>query len=446
MSISLRDFSLGDPRIKQSLRKIGSKTPTVGADRGDPPVISCHQALSFSNSHALMAGEWNEENWFDLADYADVDMDADFDYEPSVDSSDGIAASGDLSADPGDHATDGVEEGSLSPTTIRPVEESTSSKDKGQSDHKQDCTQADSQHDESFSSKCSSPLKAVRLGEASSGSHNSGASPASGGPLPPANSAEEGIKHAFSTNSTIPSQVTPADGDGYNPEFPFLEGFTPSRQMVSLDYSSSGESSSACGDHQREVFVLPSDKNHSPGDRAEDAPRRSHTAPTRGNGKGTAGDEQNQHSDEREGDPRHTRAPLRQSQESDEEDLETTRWKRVAAQRSLPGRAQYQSKEAQELQHINDLLENPTRELARAPGYDLFAEEIAQRLRSTMARLESPRRHQSGSRSNTTSSATSRLNNSPRRDRRNDKSHRSPTRRRDFQTTDDQRAPRRGDR
>ena len=23
-----------------------------------------------------MAGEWNEENWFDLADYADVDMDA----------------------------------------------------------------------------------------------------------------------------------------------------------------------------------------------------------------------------------------------------------------------------------------------------------------------------------------------------------------------------------
>ena len=23
-----------------------------------------------------MAGEWNEENWFDLADYADVDMEA----------------------------------------------------------------------------------------------------------------------------------------------------------------------------------------------------------------------------------------------------------------------------------------------------------------------------------------------------------------------------------
>ena len=59
-----------------------------------------------------MVGEWNEENWFDLADYADVDMDAVFDYEPSIDSSDGIAASRDPSADPGDHATGGVEEGS----------------------------------------------------------------------------------------------------------------------------------------------------------------------------------------------------------------------------------------------------------------------------------------------------------------------------------------------
>ena len=36
-----------------------------------------------------MAGEWNEENWFDLADYADIDMDAGFDYEPSDTSSDG---------------------------------------------------------------------------------------------------------------------------------------------------------------------------------------------------------------------------------------------------------------------------------------------------------------------------------------------------------------------
>ena len=82
-----------------------------------------------------MAGEWNEENWFDLADYADVDMDAGFDYEPSIESSDGIAASGDLSRDPGNHATDGVEEGSLSPTTVRPTEESISPKDNGQSDH-----------------------------------------------------------------------------------------------------------------------------------------------------------------------------------------------------------------------------------------------------------------------------------------------------------------------
>ena len=63
-----------------------------------------------------------------------------------------------------------------------------------------------------------------------------------------------------------------------------------------------------------------------------------------------------------------------------------------------------------------------------------------------MARLESPRRHHSGSRSNTTSSATSRLNNSPRRDRHNDSSHRSPTRRRVLQMSDDQRAPRRDDR
>ena len=59
------------------------------------------------------------------------------------------------------------------------------------------------------------------------------------------------------------------------------------------------------------------------------------------------------------------------------EDLEAIRQKKIAAQRNLPRRIQYQSEEAQELQHVNDLLENPTRELARAPGYDLFAEEIA---------------------------------------------------------------------
>ena len=70
------------------------------------------------------------------SDYADVDMDAGFDYEPSIDSSDGIAASGDLSADPGDHATNGVEERSLSPTTVRPAEEPISLKGKGQPDHK----------------------------------------------------------------------------------------------------------------------------------------------------------------------------------------------------------------------------------------------------------------------------------------------------------------------
>ena len=70
---------------------------------------------------------------------------------------------------------------------------------------------------------------------------------------------------------------------------------------------------------------------------------------------------------------------------------EVTRQRRIAAQRNLPGRVQYQSEEAQDLQHINDLLENPTRELTRAPGYDLFAEEIARRLRSAMTGLEHPR-------------------------------------------------------
>ena len=216
--------------------------------------------------------------------------------------------------------------------------------------------------------------------------------------------------------------------------------------MVSLDDSSSGEASSAGEDHQREGFVLPSDQGHSSRDRTRDATRRSRTAPPRNNGKGTTGDGQNQHSDEREGNPRHTRTPLRISQGLDEEDLEAIRRKKIAAQRNLPGRIQYQSEEAQELQHINDLLENPTRELARAPGYDLFVEEIAQRLRTTMARLEAPHRHQSGSRNNTTSSATSRSNTSPRRNRRNDESRRSPARRNVLRMSDDQQAPRRGDR
>lgn len=258
-----------------------------------------------------MAGEWNEENWFDLTDYADVDMDAGFDYEPSIDSSDGTAASGDLPADPGDNAVDGVEEGSLSPTTVRPREESTLSKDKGQSD--QDNTQVYSQNDESFSSKCPSPPKAVRLSEASSGSHNSRTPPASSDPLSSNDFRESGIKHAFPANSTISPQVTPADGDGYNPEFPYLEGIAPSRQIVSLDYSSSGEASSASENHQREVFVLPSDQGHSPKDRAGDAPRRSRTVPPRGSGKGTTDGGHDQHLHEREGNPRHSRTPLRQS-------------------------------------------------------------------------------------------------------------------------------------
>ena len=81
-----------------------------------------------------MVGEWNEENWFDLADYADIDMDASFDYEPSIIPSDGNAASRDHSPDPGDYATDGVEEESFFPTTVRPTKEPVSSKDKGPSD------------------------------------------------------------------------------------------------------------------------------------------------------------------------------------------------------------------------------------------------------------------------------------------------------------------------
>lgn len=137
---------------------------------------------------------------------------------------------------------------------------------------------------------------------------------------------------------------------------------------------------------------------------------------------------------------------MRRPQRSDEEDFETTRRKKIAAQKNLPGRIHYQSEEAQELQYINDLLENPTQELARAPGYDLFAEEIAQRLRTAMVKLEAPRRHHSGSRSNTTSSATSRSNTSPRRNRHGNKPRRFPTRRNTFRSTDDQEAPRRGDR
>lgn len=31
-----------------------------------------------------MANEWNEENWFDLTDYAVIDMDVCYDYESSI--------------------------------------------------------------------------------------------------------------------------------------------------------------------------------------------------------------------------------------------------------------------------------------------------------------------------------------------------------------------------
>lgn len=63
-----------------------------------------------------------------------------------------------------------------------------------------------------------------------------------------------------------------------------------------------------------------------------------------------------------------------------------------------------------------------------------------------MAKLETPHRQHSSSRSNTTSSATSRSNISPRKNRRDSKSHRSPARRNIIRSTDDQEAPRRGDR
>ena len=50
-----------------------------------------------------------------FADYADIDMDASFNYEASIISSDGNAASRDHSPNPGDCATDGVEEESFFP-------------------------------------------------------------------------------------------------------------------------------------------------------------------------------------------------------------------------------------------------------------------------------------------------------------------------------------------
>ena len=66
-----------------------------------------------------------------MADYANIDMDTGFDYEPSIISSNGNAASRDHLRDLGDHATDGVEEESFSPTTVRPTEGLVSSECKG---------------------------------------------------------------------------------------------------------------------------------------------------------------------------------------------------------------------------------------------------------------------------------------------------------------------------
>ena len=128
-----------------------------------------------------MAGEWNEENWFDLTDYADVDMDAGFDYEPSDASSDDNVAPGDLSL--GDFTTDGVEEGSLSPAILCLDEEPASSEGKGQSDHNKGCSKADSRYGEGSLSKCPSPPKTVRPGATTLGSRNFGSSSAFGDSL-----------------------------------------------------------------------------------------------------------------------------------------------------------------------------------------------------------------------------------------------------------------------
>ena len=153
---------------------------------------------------------------------------------------------------------------------------------------------------------------------------------APGGTISPDSPTKDGIKHAFPTSSTIQSQVSLANIDGYNPEFPFLEGLAPSRQMVSFDYSSSEEASSAGEDHQREVFILPSGDDHSRG-KTEDAPRRSHITTPRGNDKNTSGDEQGQHSDERVENPRGNRTSLSQTQGSDVNYPETTRQRRIVA-------------------------------------------------------------------------------------------------------------------
>lgn len=187
-----------------------------------------------------MAGEWNEAIWFDLADYVGLDMDACYEYEQSIIPSDGNAASRDLSPDSGDHATDRVEEGSFSPTTLRPNEGLDSSKGKGPSNHNQDCAKAGTEHSEGSPSKCSSLSKAIRhRTTASPGSHRSETPLASGDRQSLVTPAKYMVEHAFPADSTIPSQGSPTDGGGYNPEFSFLEGLASSHETLSFDYFSS---------------------------------------------------------------------------------------------------------------------------------------------------------------------------------------------------------------
>ena len=151
---------LGDPQI--FIRKIDTRSSTVGVVCGAFSVIPFRQVLLiFFNYDAFMAGEWNEENWFELADYAKLDMNACYEYKQSIISSDGNAASRDLSPDPGDYAADRADEGYFFPTILRPNEGSDSSEGKGPSDHNQDYTKTSTEHSEGSPSKCSSPSEVV---------------------------------------------------------------------------------------------------------------------------------------------------------------------------------------------------------------------------------------------------------------------------------------------
>ena len=130
-------------------------------------------------------------------------MEVGFNYEPSIASSDGDVASENYSL--GDHTTDGVEEGSLSPTMLRPNEEPASSEGKGQSDHNQDCTKTGSEHGEDSPSNCSSSSKTVRPSMTSLGGNHSGASSAPGGRLSQVSPTKDGVEHAFPASWIIPS-------------------------------------------------------------------------------------------------------------------------------------------------------------------------------------------------------------------------------------------------